>query len=266
MHEGRHRSGTGLWATAFVVTLGLHLGVAALSFANFAATPPPDDGGYIAIDLVAPPTAPMVDQPDMPVGPESPEVAAQMEASTPPTPAVPDDTPPVPAAKADEAMVKDETPPVPPEQKPPEDVKPDPTQHVELQTEATAPSEAMAPPKIEAPRSDHPAAPPIVGKSDADIQERITWVKLLGVHLDRNKRFPVGQHADRKTIEVKLRFQLAADGRVLSVRVVSSSGNAAFDEAALATMKRASPVPAPPPSLLAQTSVFNIPVVFHAKE
>jgi TonB family protein len=260
----RQASQKRLWFTAFGVAFGLHAGAAAIGFMDHSTSAPVDDGGYVAIDLVAPPSSPKVDAPDVPVGPESPDIAPSVAANAHAAPVQPDDTPPVPIAETADALRQ--APPTPPVERPPEDVKPDPTPQLDVQSDATAPSEAKAPPKIEAQADDHPAAPPIIGTSDADAREKITWIKLLSAHLDRNKRFPAGQKAERHAVEVRLRFQLDADGRVIDARVIGSSGNAAFDAAALATLTRASPVPKPPASVLAQGAVFTIPIVFRSKD
>jgi periplasmic protein TonB len=62
-----------------------------------------------------------------------------------------------------------------------------------------------------------------------------------------------------------LTFVLDRAGRVLSVSVVRSSGDRSFDDAALAMMRRADPVPAPPPRIADSGLSFTLPIVFRAK-
>jgi TonB family protein len=50
----------------------------------------------------------------------------------------------------------------------------------------------------------------------------------------------------------------------VSANVKRSSGDKAFDDAALMMMKRADPVPAPPPALADEGLSFDLPVVFRA--
>jgi TonB family protein len=52
---------------------------------------------------------------------------------------------------------------------------------------------------------------------------------------------------------------------VLSARVVQGSGDPAFDEAALAMMRRADPVPPPPPLIADAGLSFTMPVIFRVK-
>ena len=77
-----------------------------------------------------------------------------------------------------------------------------------------------------------------------------SWQSHLLGHLARYKRYP--EHARRRGIEgtSQVRFRLDGHGRVLSVALARSSGNAALDRATLAMIRRASPVPKPPAELL----------------
>ena len=81
-------------------------------------------------------------------------------------------------------------------------------------------------------------------------------------HLNRNKRYPVG--AARRSAEVSIAFSLDRLGHVVSANIKHSSGDKAFDDAALLMMKRADPVPAPPPALADEGLSFDVPVIFRA--
>jgi TonB family protein len=52
---------------------------------------------------------------------------------------------------------------------------------------------------------------------------------------------------------------------VLSTTIEKSSGDTAFDEAALAMVKRSDPVPAPPPLIADEGLSFTLPVIFRVK-
>jgi protein TonB len=50
----------------------------------------------------------------------------------------------------------------------------------------------------------------------------------------------------------------------VSKHIVKGSGDAAFDAAALDMLKRADPVPAPPPLVADEGLLFSQPIVFQA--
>lgn len=126
-----------------------------------------------------------------------------------------------------------------------------------IAAEATAaPSLAALP---EAPQSVAPAQG--IGESAARI--RASWQKELSAHFNRHKRYP----ADRanKAAEIVVSFVLDRTGRILSSAVVRGSGDASFDQAALAMLQRSDPVPAPPPLVADEGLSFTLPVVFRVK-
>ena len=54
-------------------------------------------------------------------------------------------------------------------------------------------------------------------------------------------------------------------GHVLSTSIVKGSGDVAFDEAALAMVRRSDPVPQPPPLVADEGLNFTLPVIFRVK-
>jgi protein TonB len=58
-------------------------------------------------------------------------------------------------------------------------------------------------------------------------------------------------------------FNLDRTGHVVSASVAKSSGDEAFDSAALAMINRANPVPPPPPLVADEGLSFSLPVNFH---
>jgi len=95
-------------------------------------------------------------------------------------------------------------------------------------------------------------------------RERANWQTELFQHLDRHKRYP--KERQQKTAEIAVRFTLDRMGRVLSVAIEKSSGDTAFDEAALAMVRRSDPVPAPPPLIADEGLSFTLPVIFRVKK
>ena len=105
---------------------------------------------------------------------------------------------------------------------------------------------------------------PVLGTGESARRIKTTWQKQLLAHLDRHKRYPSG--ASRPTGQVMVAFVLDRVGHVVSVTVVKSSGDMALDGAALAMMKRADPVPQPPPLVADEGLTFTVPVIFRAKK
>jgi protein TonB len=124
-------------------------------------------------------------------------------------------------------------------------------------TEATAmPTLDSAP---ESPRSVTPAQ----GTGASAVRDSVTWQKELAAHFAKFKRYP----ADRAmhAAEVVVSFALDRVGHVLSSRIVKGSGDAAFDNAALAMLQRSDPVPPPPPLVADEGLTFTLPFIFHVK-
>ena len=59
-----------------------------------------------------------------------------------------------------------------------------------------------------------------------------------------------------------LQLELAADGRLLGVRVLSSSGHDTLDRQALDMVRAALPLPAMPAALAGRPLTVDVPVVF----
>ncbi|HTO65693.1 MAG TPA: energy transducer TonB, partial [Bradyrhizobium sp.] len=60
-------------------------------------------------------------------------------------------------------------------------------------------------------------------------------------------------------------FVLDRMGHVLSASIVKGSGDPAFDEAAVAMVRRSDPVPQPPPLVADEGLSFTLPVIFQKK-
>ncbi|MGZ5876162.1 MAG: TonB family protein, partial [Bradyrhizobium sp.] len=111
----------------------------------------------------------------------------------------------------------------------------------------------------EGPRSVAPA----LGTGASTKRLRATWQKELIAHLDRHKRYPSDR--SQKSAEIVVSFALDRMGHVLSTSVVKGSGDAAFDAAALAMVRRSDPVPQPPPVVADEGLNFTLPVIFKIK-
>ena len=146
--------------------------------------------------------------------------------------------------------------------KPPEEIKPevaDPIQKIEApadvtlpvpepkaeelkpQQEQQAPSVATAPPRAEQVGLQRAATAPQGRNASRDAT--IRWNHLVSARLQQNKRWPAGAERGEKGT-VAFAFVVNSKGQILSQRIVRSSGYRAFDDAALAMIQRAQPLPA----------------------
>lgn len=110
--------------------------------------------------------------------------------------------------------------------------------------ESTAPESKPAPP---APRVS-------MGKP--------TWEGLVLGALNKAKRYPRDAHFARQQGIPYIRFVMNREGKVLSVRIESSSGFRSLDQEALALPRRAQPLPKPPEDVLGDTIELVVPVEF----
>ncbi len=84
-----------------------------------------------------------------------------------------------------------------------------------------------------------------------------SWRAAIAAHLNQHKRYP-GSGAGISTIT----FSIDRSGKVLSARLLRSSGNAALDAEAVAMARRASPLPKPPAGIAGDNLNLTVPVRF----
>jgi TonB family protein len=135
-----------------------------------------------------------------------------------------------------------------------------------VQTQASTESvaaEATATPSSDAIPEGTRSVALAIGTGETARRVRATWQKELLAHLDKHKRYPAERSL--KAAEIYIRFTLDRLGHVLSTTIEKSSGDTAFDEAALAMVKRSDPVPAPPPLIADEGLSFTLPVIFRVK-
>ena len=248
-----------IWILAGLVAFALHAGAVALIVMH---TPDEDDNdaGAPAIEIGLDMTAPHDDATDLPPGPVSDASTAapavvEQKANLEKT-ELPKETP-VEKDEADRVVSPEAT--KNPQEKDPkiERVEAAPsTESVAMEATAPPPSEAVR----EAPRS----VAPMQGIDDAAAQQRATWQKQLVSHLDRHKRHPA--NGAPKNVEILVNFTLDRLGHVLAAHIAKGSGDAAYDEAALAMIRKSDPVPAPPPLVADEGLSFTLPVIFRVKQ
>jgi protein TonB len=247
------------WLIAGLCALALHVGGAAFALAHLQTDVSDDDLGAPAIEIGLELASPRREATDLPPGPESDAAVAspalaEQKAEVKETD-LPKDTP-TETEDPDRVVTPNEA------KKPvEEDAK-----IAAVQTQASQESiaaEATATPSSEnipeGPRSVAPAQ----GTGESAQRVRATWQRELMAHLDKHKRYPTA-HA-LKSAEILVSFVLDRMGHVLSTSVVKGSGDPAFDEAAMAMLKRSDPVPQPPPLVADEGLNFTLPVIFRVK-
>lgn len=268
------------WSLAALVVAGAH-GMAGWVIANWqraeaAMGAPP---AAVMIELAPLAVAPEAPQQDVAPGPEMVEAQPEPEpplpepveppkdVEPPPEPepvAVPEpeikipELPPLPDAAAVLTPPPKEAPkPPPPEVKP----RPKPKPRIVERKKPVRPdkpkAEQTTAPVAQAQTAARAAAP-AAGASAASPAANASWRGSLIAHLNRFKRFPNG--ASPGTVQVA--FSIDRGGRVLSARLVRGSGDSALDEEAVAMIRRASPVPAPPDGLGGGSIALAVPIRF----
>lgn len=236
-------------ACAGIVVLGHGLAVLALAArsedAELEAGAP-----VVLVEL-----APLAMAPPAPPSEEAPGPLQAQSESEQRTEIAPE-KPPEPAERQPQTPAPEPVVTLPAEPEPPK--PPDPQTRQEPTPEVPVPT---APPSVVAP-AERPAAPApgrIVRPTSAAL---VTWQRRLAAHLDRYKRYPPGARGDHGV--ASLAFRLDRRGRVLASRIVRSSGSAVLDEAALALIKHAQPLPAPPGDVADDQLSFVVPLRYGA--
>ncbi|RCW24134.1 protein TonB [Ciceribacter lividus] len=179
-----------------------------------------------------------------------------------------DTTTPEPLAPAEDRPAEKVIPSPEPTTVPPQQEEPDPVEqqvlaaleNVEVPLPVTrpapptpAPAHKTPPPsqaarkaKIDVTKSERTAAPETTAGRGAAVSPA-RWQSRLMAHLERRKRYPAAARSAHEEGTVYVRFRIDTSGNVLSVSLSRSSGHSTLDEAVLDLVRRASPVPAPPP-------------------
>jgi periplasmic protein TonB len=89
-----------------------------------------------------------------------------------------------------------------------------------------------------------PASPAQGHNAELSAHAEATWQRAVAARIHAENRYPTGVYTKKGTAKVE--FQIDRNGHVLSSRITQSSGSAALDNEALATIKRVDPLPAPP--------------------
>lgn len=247
-----------LWVGAAIGVLALHLGGVALAIAHLRTEGLDDSLGANAMEIGIF-SSPRAEESDLPPGPDSDASVAsppqnEQEAEVKQTD-LPKDRPRE-AEEPDRLVTQNQT------NEPKEEEK----KVAKLPTPATPESvnndeRALQP--LDAPVGDRSKAEDLgignkKGKLSAD------WGMQISKYFEQHKRYP--KVKKNKTATVQVHLVLNRRGNVLEVSVIESSGDPAFDEAAISMIRRSDPVPRPPAELTDDTFSYTLNVNFNDKK
>ena len=249
-----------LWVFAAAAALALHLGCGALAIAHLRESESEDDIGANAIEVGIEFASVRREVTDLPAGPDTDASVAspaldEQQAEVKET-ELPKDIP-TETDEADRVVTPTES------NKPKEEDTKIAAVQTQASTESVA-SEATATPSSEAIPEGPRSVAPALGSGETARRARVTWVKELVAHLDKHKRNPNLEKF--KNTKVVVNVTLDRVGRVFATSIAESSGEPAYDAAALEMLKRADPVPRPPPMVADEGLSFTLPVIFRKRK
>lgn len=239
------------------MALALHVGGVALAVANLRGDDEAEGLGAAGAEYAVELASPKLPDNDLPPGPDSDATQASQATPQQEAEAKETDLPqamPTTTEEADRLVTESST------KKPVEDE----TKVAAMPTEAAEYSpaqEASARKSLEddAREAETVKAPnPGIGKDKLGLTA--SWGKKISAYFELHKRYPDDKN---KATKVKLNLVINRRGNVIQVSVAESSGDPAFDDAAIAMVRRSDPVPVPPAELTEDQFVFNIDVNFN---
>jgi protein TonB len=239
------------WGACFVLALGIHAAGAAALLAHWH-----EDSDLVAnapvimIELAAVPVAPNIKPTEAPPGPEQTEAQPQPEEVKP----------------VEKPIEKKVELPVEPQAEPQLAVMP-PLKPIEKRVEKkhrqkqASLSSAPSPAERKAER----AAAPTPGASSRNPDAVPNWKSQLVARLERYKRYPSEAQSRGEQGVAQLAFSVDRSGGVHHARIVRSSGSSLLDEATLALVERAAPLPAPPPEISGAQIAISVPIRYNMR-
>ncbi len=220
-----------------------------INLAPLAVAPPPQD------EVETPPQPDEV-QPDTPPPPtpiEPPPPEPQQPVTATQAPVAPEV---LPAPQPEVVMAPPPPPPPPKAEEKPIEKKPPPKPVVKHEAKPRA--------EVKSTRSDLPhaarEAAPTPGLNGASVAD---WKSEIVMRISSVKRYPEAARSQGTSGTATVAFSVDRSGRVVSARLSASSGSSILDQEALATVRRANPLPAPPPGVPGGS--FTIPLHFSVR-
>lgn len=231
------------WTASTVAAGLLHAGLLTAAIVLPAPSPPVPPPAMM-IDLALLPSPPSPTPPAPEAKPPQPQRPKTAEITPPPLPhklARPAPRKPPAARPAPEVHAEDIGPT-------PAAVDPPPAEPAVSSPVPTTPStSALAP--SPAPRSSTIAL----------------WRSTLQQHLQSRKRYPRTAQSRRQEGVATIRFVLDREGNLMSINLEHSSGTEMLDEEALDLVRRALPLPPPPPEVSSERTEVVLPIEFHLR-
>jgi protein TonB len=252
------RSPRRLWILAAIAALVLHLGGAALALANLRADDGDEGLGAAGAEYAVEMTSPPAQESDRAPGPTDseeqeerpalPEQKAEVKETE-----LPQDRPQQ-AEDPDRLVTENKA-------KKEQDDEPKVAAVETPAMEASQKSVAMERQTFEdATREAEKAMAPVLGIGKDLLKLTADWNRKISAHLSAHKVNPEGKQPSNQTAKVS--FALNRRGNVLSVDVVTSSGDSAYDAAAIAMVRKSDPFPTPPAALTEDRIERTVDIVF----
>lgn len=240
----RRRREPWLWALAAMLAVGAH-GAAAVALL-WRSPPLPE----------APMAAPLVMDVAFFAAAAPATSAAPPPVESPPEP--PRQEPP-PEPEIEPEVVLEEVPEPEPEPEP----EPQPEAEPEPEPEPAEQVAAAASPAVDAPETEQMAAAPNPGTpSPQAVEAEQRWHSTVVAHLEQRKRYPRQARVMRREGVPLVRFTLDRQGKVLEAALEQPSGETLLDREALALLRRAEPLPKPPPEVGGEQISLVVPIAF----
>lgn len=117
-----------------------------------------------------------------------------------------------------------------------------------------------APPAVQAPPSKAEVAPNAAPLRQPPANAVPTWQSQLLNRLEAFKRYPPQAQEYDEQGTAYLRFSMDRLGHLLTASIVKSAGHADLDQETLALIRRAEPLPKPPPEVAGDPVTITVPV------
>lgn len=253
LHELSFFSRKRVWIAAAIIALSCHVAFATFAISRMLEDPDDDDLGAPGVEIALDLSSPRLRDSDLPPGPESEASAASRASVEQKEVASPDLPKEAPKESEDpERQVSFEKSKTPNEKQP--------KAKLSNASEESVAQKATAMPSIESAVTSEKSTTIDQGTGRSRRRAQITWQKELLAHLDKYKQYPAER--SNQSAEIVINLTLDRTGRVLDANVSKSSGDDAFDHAAIAMIEKASPVPPPPPLVADEGLTFLLPVIF----
>lgn len=254
------------WLIAGALMVSMHAAAGALAVVTWPQEETSDETeGAFLLEIAPAPAAPANERLNLAVGPRAEEAAAALA----PTEEVKEKSE-IEMPKVEEAPLVPQPEVVIDKQKPIEEIKEDkaeedprPEQKA-IPLASAASQETSAPPPVETPPAEKPAAPK-QGVSSKPSAATLSWQKSVTLHLDKHKKYPgdAGKRGEEGVASVT--FSIDRSGQVINSRLDKSSGSELLDKEAIEVLSRASPFPQPPSDVTGLTFSFSLPYQFRIK-